>query len=60
MAIIFCFSLITLVYVFPKSRQVLNLNIIPLQAWLAAIFAGTTPLILVQFYKLILGKKHQK
>jgi len=60
MAIIFCFTLIALVYIFPQSRQVLNLNIIPLQAWLAAIFAGTLPLILVQFYKLILGKKHQK
>ncbi|TCD23388.1 cation-transporting P-type ATPase [Pedobacter psychrodurus] len=60
MAILFCFSLIALVYVFPQSRQALNLNIIPLKAWLAAIFAGTLPLLLVQLYKLILGKNHQK
>ncbi|MFW0718639.1 cation-translocating P-type ATPase [Pedobacter sp. N23S346] len=60
MAIIFCFSLIALVYLFPQSRQVLNLNIIPLQAWLTAICAGTLPLILVQLYKLILGKGNKK
>lgn len=56
-ALLICFFLITLVYLFPQSRDALNLALIPIRAWLISGLASMLPLILVQVYKLLVEKR---
>ncbi|MFC5283481.1 cation-translocating P-type ATPase [Pedobacter alpinus] len=52
-ALLLCFSLVFIVYVFPASRTALNLEFIPIKAWLIALLASMLPLFCVQVYKLV-------
>jgi len=56
-ALLLCFFLLVVVYLFPLSRGALNLNLIPIQAWVTAGLASMLPLVLVQLYKLVSEKR---
>jgi Ca2+-transporting ATPase len=45
-----------LVYVIPQMRLVLNLQVLPSNIWLVAMLASLLPLVVIQFYKLIVSK----
>ena len=55
-ALLICTILLVLVYAFPQMRLVLGLEILSAKVWMVAILAGSIPLLLVQGYKIILGK----
>ncbi len=59
LAIVVCSGLMVLVYVVPQMRLVLGLSTLPLQIWLVCIVAGLLPLLAMQLYKLVRGKKSQ-
>ncbi len=56
-SLLICFFLIAVVYLFPQSRDALNLAMIPFRAWLISGLASMLPLILVQVYKLLVEKR---
>ncbi|UKT64745.1 cation-translocating P-type ATPase [Pedobacter mucosus] len=56
-ALLLCFFLIAVVYLFQQSRDALNLDIIPFQAWVLAGLSSMLPLVLVQLYKLVFKKR---
>ncbi|MFC3361778.1 HAD-IC family P-type ATPase [Pedobacter fastidiosus] len=56
-ALLLCFFLIVVVYLFQQSRDALNLDIIPFQAWVLAGLSSMLPLVLVQLYKLVFEKR---
>ncbi|WP_017258808.1 cation-translocating P-type ATPase [Pedobacter arcticus] len=51
-ALLLCFSIVLIVYIFPASRTALNFEFIPIKAWLIALLASLLPLFCVQLYKL--------
>ena len=57
LAILICTGLLMLVYAVPQIRLALSLVVLPGRAWLIAIVAALLPLALVQFYKIIVGRK---
>jgi Ca2+-transporting ATPase len=56
LAIAICIGLMVLVYVIPQMRLVLNLQVLPTNIWLVAMLASLLPLVVIQFYKLIVSK----
>lgn len=56
-AILICTALMVLVYIIPQMRSALGLEVLPAKIWLISILAGLIPLVLVQGYKIILGRK---
>ncbi|MFC3560584.1 cation-translocating P-type ATPase [Pedobacter jamesrossensis] len=56
-ALLLCFFLVALVFLFSQGRDALNLDIIPVQAWVIAGLASIVPLLLVQLYKLVFEKR---
>ncbi|MEJ7610514.1 MAG: HAD-IC family P-type ATPase [Ferruginibacter sp.] len=56
-ALIICFGLLVLVFILPQMRLVLHLEILPVKIWIVSIVAGLLPLIFVQAYRMIRGKK---
>lgn len=57
LAILLCTGFMLLVFAVPQLRLILGLTVLPYKAWLVSILAAFTPLILVQFYKFIWGRK---
>ena len=57
LAIIICTGLILLVYAVPQIRLVLGLAVLPGKAWTVAVLAALIPLLVVQLYKIIWGRK---
>ena len=57
LALFICFGILAIVFFLPQMRLVLNLGALPLRVWLVSILAGLLPLILVQGFKIIRGKK---
>ncbi len=57
LAILICTGLMILVYTLPQTRLVLGLVELPIQVWILSIIASLLPLLLVQIYKGIWGKK---
>ncbi len=57
LAIIICTGLMLLVYAVPQIRLVLGLAVLPGKAWLISFLAAFLPLLLVQLYKFIWGRK---
>jgi len=60
LALLLCFLLIFLVYLFPQTHVALHLSVISIDAWMVAVFAGLLPLIVVQCYKIIWIKRNAK
>ena len=60
LAILLCSGLMLLVYAVPQLRLVLGLVELSFKAWMVAILAALLPLLLVQFYKIIWGKRANK
>lgn len=60
LALLLCFFLIFLVYLFPQTRVALNLSIFSIDAWMVAILASLLPLVVVQIYKILWGKGNGK
>lgn len=56
-AVFICISLIILVYVIPQMRSALGLEVLSAEIWLVSVLAGLIPLVLVQTYKIIWGRK---
>ncbi len=59
LAIIICIGLVLLVFVVPQMRMVLGLDILSIDVWTVTIIASLIPLLLVQLYKFIFGKKEK-
>lgn len=59
-ALIICTILIVLVYVVPQMRLVLGLTILPSEVWIVSIVSALIPLVLIQLYKFIWGRKKSK
>ncbi len=57
LALVICTAILALVFFLPQMRLVLSLEVLPLNVWLVSIVAGMLPLILVQGFKIIRGKK---
>lgn len=60
LAVVICTGFMVLVFVSPKMRLVLDLDFLPTKIWLLAILASLFPLVLIQLYKIVLGKIHIK
>jgi P-type Ca2+ transporter type 2C len=56
-ALLICTLLLLLVYAIPQMRLILGLELLPANVWLLSILAGLVPLVLVQAYKIIAGRK---
>ncbi len=56
-AILICVAQVILVFAVPQLRRVLGLNILSSNMWIVTIVASLIPLLLVQLYKIIFGKK---
>ena len=57
LAVVICTGLMIMVFAVPQLRLVLKLAILPEKVWLVSIMAALLPLVLVQFYKVIWGKR---
>lgn len=57
MALLICTALMASVYAIPQMRLVLGLEVLTAEIWLLSILAALIPLILVQLYKIVFGKK---
>lgn len=57
LAVVICTGLMVLAFAVPQLRLVLKLNVLPGTVWLVCIIASLFPLLLVQLYKVIWGKK---
>lgn len=55
LAVLICTGFMVLVFVSPKIRLVLDLDILHTEIWMLAILASLFPLILIQFYKILFG-----
>jgi Ca2+-transporting ATPase len=60
LALLLCFFLIFLVYLFPQARVALNLSRLSLNAWVVAVLASLLPLVLVQMFRLIWSRRNMK
>ena len=58
-AIIVCAGLIVMVFAVPQMRRVLGLTTLSANVWLISIIASLIPLLLVQLYKIMFGRKAQ-
>jgi P-type Ca2+ transporter type 2C len=58
-AIIICSGLMVLIYAFPQARLVLGLVELPFAVWTVSILASLIPLVVVQTYKAIIGKRNE-
>jgi Ca2+-transporting ATPase len=56
-AILICTALIVLVYNIPQVRSALGLEVLSAEVWIVSVLAGLIPLVLVQAYKMISGRK---
>jgi Ca2+-transporting ATPase len=56
-ALLICTALMVLVYVFPQTRLVLGLEVLPDRVWIVSLIASLIPLVLVQVYKVVSGLK---
>lgn len=59
-AIIICSGLIAFVYCVPQLRLVLGLAVLPTKVWVVSLLASLIPLVVVQLYKAIWGKRVYK
>jgi len=57
LALIICILIMVLVYAIPQMRLVLGLVILPPKIWIVSILFALIPLVLVQAYKIIWGRK---
>lgn len=51
LAIVICVGIMTLVYIFPYTRNVLGLEILPKEAWIASLTCSFIPVVVIQIYK---------
>lgn len=58
-AIIICSGLMVLIYALPQARVVLGLVKVPFEVWTVSILASLIPLVVVQIYKGIMGKRSE-
>ncbi len=56
-AILICIVLLGIVLVVPQMRSVLNLSLLTVELWMVSIVASILPLLLIQCYKRIFGRK---
>ena len=56
-ALLICVGLLALVYAIPQMRLVLGMEVLPGKVWLVSVVAGFIPLVLIQTYKIIRGRK---
>ncbi len=56
-AILICVAQVILVFAVPQLRRVLGLTMLSSNMWIVTIVASLIPLLLVQLYKIIFGKK---
>jgi P-type Ca2+ transporter type 2C len=57
-AIFICSGLMIFIYILPQTRLVLGLVELPLEVWSVSIMASLIPLVVVQIYKGIMGKRN--
>ncbi len=57
LAILICAGLMIMVFALPQMRMVLGLNMLSSDMWMVSIFASLIPLVLVQLYKIVFGKR---
>jgi Ca2+-transporting ATPase len=60
LAVVICTGFMVLVFVSPKMRLVLDLDILPTKIWMLAILASLFPLVLIQLYKIVLRNFYSK
>jgi len=60
LALLTCCLLLGLVYILPQVRIALHLAILPYKVWVVSILAGLLPLVLVQVYKLLRGRRTEE
>jgi Ca2+-transporting ATPase len=60
LAVVICTGFMVLVFVSPKMRLVLDLDILPTKIWMLAILASLFPLVLIQLYKIVLRNLYSK
>lgn len=58
LAVLICTGVMVLVYLSPQMRGVLGLVELPTQVWLVSIVASLIPLVVVQLYKIIFGRRN--
>ncbi len=58
-AIIICSGLMVLIFALPQARLVLGLVELPLEVWMVSILASFIPLVMVQIYKVIVGRRSE-
>jgi P-type Ca2+ transporter type 2C len=58
-AILICVAQMILVFVVPQLRRVLGLNMLSRDMWMVAIVASLIPMLLVQLYKIIFGRREK-
>lgn len=56
-ALLICVGLLALVYAIPQMRLVLGMEVLPGKVWLVSVVAALIPLVLIQTYKIIRGRK---
>jgi P-type Ca2+ transporter type 2C len=56
-ALLICTAQMILVFAVPQMRMVLGLNLLSSDMWMVAIIASLIPLVLVQLYKIVFGKR---
>ena len=59
LALLICVGLLALVYSIPQTRTVLHLSILPVTAWVVCLLTSLLPLVLVQLYKIIWGRRRE-
>jgi Ca2+-transporting ATPase len=57
-AVFICSGLMIFIYILPQTRLVLGLVELPLEVWSVSIMASLIPLVVVQIYKGIMGKRN--
>jgi len=60
LAIVICTGFMVLVFVSPKMRLVLDLDILPTKIWMLAILSSLFPLVLIQLYKIVMRNLYSK
>jgi Ca2+-transporting ATPase len=55
LAVVICTGFMVLVFVSPKMRLVLDLDILPPKIWMLVILASLIPLVMIQLFKILFG-----
>jgi len=55
LAVVICTGFMVLVFVSPKIRLVLDLDILPPKIWMLVILASLIPLVMIQLFKILFG-----